>query len=78
MCIHGGTDENVAATDPCLISPCQNNGTCVAGSGNFTCSCLPGTTGTLCETSQSAPLRFIYLIDTSVNTVVVVIVVLTL
>ena len=39
-----------ALIDPCLSLPCQNGGLCVPGlGGTFTCVCLPGFTGTLCE-----------------------------
>jgi len=45
--------DGVAVLDPCMSEPCQNNGSCVLGAdSNYTCSCLAGTTGTLCETSQ--------------------------
>uniref|UniRef100_A0A1X7UPV7 Uncharacterized protein n=1 Tax=Amphimedon queenslandica TaxID=400682 RepID=A0A1X7UPV7_AMPQE len=40
--------ENI--TDLCVSSPCKNNATCIGDSANFTCTCLPGFTGTLCET----------------------------
>jgi len=43
-----------AVFDPCMSEPCENNGTCIgAADKNFTCSCLDGTNGTLCENSQS-------------------------
>ena len=29
---------------------CQNWGVCIDGVGEFTCSCIPGYTGRLCET----------------------------
>uniref|UniRef100_A0A8C5JXV4 Delta/notch-like EGF repeat containing n=1 Tax=Jaculus jaculus TaxID=51337 RepID=A0A8C5JXV4_JACJA len=34
--------------DPCLPSPCHNNGTCFADGVRFTCSCSPGFTGLTC------------------------------
>ena len=33
----------------CLPNPCKNNGTCVNLVYNYTCSCLEGFTGTICE-----------------------------
>ncbi|XP_052757873.1 protein eyes shut [Galleria mellonella] len=36
--------------DECLLGPrCMNGGTCIDGVDNFTCSCPPKLTGTLCE-----------------------------
>ncbi|XP_062524089.1 protein eyes shut [Bombyx mori] len=36
--------------DECLLGPrCMNGGTCIDGIDNFTCSCPPRLTGTLCE-----------------------------
>ncbi|KAL4715118.1 hypothetical protein ACJJTC_012165 [Scirpophaga incertulas] len=36
--------------DECLLGPrCMNGGTCIDGIDNFTCSCPPKLTGTLCE-----------------------------
>ncbi|XP_028179352.1 protein eyes shut [Ostrinia furnacalis] len=36
--------------DECLLGPrCMNGGTCIDGVDNFTCSCPPRLTGTLCE-----------------------------
>ncbi|MBI5513995.1 MAG: hypothetical protein HY909_09520 [Deltaproteobacteria bacterium] len=40
-----------APADPCSPNPCQNGGTCAASGAGFTCSCLPGMTGTRCETN---------------------------
>ena len=34
--------------DPCMSSPCQNNGTCYVDGVHFTCSCSPGFTGPTC------------------------------
>jgi hypothetical protein len=40
--------------NPCFTQPCQNGGTCVltgaAPTSLFTCSCVPGYSGTLCQT----------------------------
>ncbi|CAG9099918.1 unnamed protein product [Plutella xylostella] len=36
--------------DECLLGPgCMNGGTCIDGVDNFTCSCPPRLTGSLCE-----------------------------
>ncbi|XP_045769800.1 protein eyes shut [Maniola jurtina] len=36
--------------DECLLGPrCMNGGTCIDGVDNFTCSCPPRLTGTLCD-----------------------------
>ena len=37
--------------DECRTSPCQNGGTCQDGINNYTCSCVPGFSGTDCETN---------------------------
>ena len=37
----------------CSSNPCQNNGVCVDGVNQFTCSCAAGYAGTLCATSES-------------------------
>ncbi|XP_060587615.1 neurocan core protein-like isoform X2 [Ruditapes philippinarum] len=35
--------------DDCATDPCDNNGTCVDGINNYTCTCQPDTTGRNCE-----------------------------
>ncbi len=35
--------------DECADDPCQNNGTCIDGVGEYTCNCLPGYEGDMCE-----------------------------
>ena len=35
--------------DECADDPCQNNGTCIDGVGEYTCNCLPGYEGDSCE-----------------------------
>lgn len=42
----------MADVSPCLSQPCQNNGTCVRSgmTQNYTCHCVPGFTGFLCQT----------------------------
>ena len=37
--------------DPCKTNPCQNDGSCLAETeSSFSCLCIPGYTGTRCET----------------------------
>ena len=36
--------------DECASNPCLNRGTCTDLVNGFTCSCVPGFTGTQCET----------------------------
>ena len=40
-------------TDPdeCASNPCLNGAACNDGINSYTCSCLNGYTGTLCQTS---------------------------
>ena len=40
--------------DECASTPCQNNGTCVDGFDGYTCLCMAGYTGDVCETSELA------------------------
>ncbi|CAH1777875.1 unnamed protein product, partial [Owenia fusiformis] len=37
--------------DYCLSRPCLNGGTCIPSLGGFTCTCVQGFTGILCETA---------------------------
>ena len=47
------TKVNVKPYDPCLSTPCQNSGECMASDdGTFICICNAATTGTFCETSK--------------------------
>ena len=39
-------------TDDCHPSPCENNGTCVDGVNNYTCTCVPGFEGKNCTISK--------------------------
>ena len=39
-------------TDECASNPCQNGATCNNGDDLFTCDCLPGFEGTLCQTNH--------------------------
>ncbi|XP_063218539.1 protein eyes shut [Bacillus rossius redtenbacheri] len=42
--------------DECQLGPrCMNGGTCLDGIDNFTCSCPPNLTGTLCECLITGP-----------------------
>ena len=33
----------------CFTRPCQNGGTCTNTQGSYTCACLAGWTGPMCE-----------------------------
>ena len=36
----------------CSSTPCQNGGTCTDAVNSYTCACVPGYTGTNCETGD--------------------------
>ena len=36
----------------CSSDPCQNGGTCIDEINAFTCNCMSGYTGDVCETSE--------------------------
>jgi len=36
----------------CISGPCMNGGTCTDELNGYTCQCLPGHSGTRCETSE--------------------------
>jgi hypothetical protein len=36
--------------DECEFDPCLNGGNCADLIGEFSCTCLPGFTGTICQT----------------------------
>ena len=38
--------------DECLSSPCQNGGTCTDLHAGFECACIPGYSGSECQTSK--------------------------
>ena len=35
--------------NPCANNPCLNSGTCSVTGSTYTCSCLPGYSGTNCQ-----------------------------
>ena len=37
-------------TNPCSPNPCSNGGMCTANGSNFVCACVPGYSGTTCQT----------------------------
>lgn len=41
-----------ADVNECASDPCTNGGTCVDQVNGFTCSCVPGFTGDVCQTSE--------------------------
>lgn len=51
----------VSATGECASMPCQNNGVCIEGSGDFACQCPSGFSGLYCQTNidecASSPCR---------------------
>ena len=51
--------------DECFSNPCQHNATCVDGINMYTCSCLPGYTGIICQTGRN--LSFISIFRNKVN-----------
>ena len=54
MQYHANLDNMFVADDPCLPSPCQNNGTCVnEGLTGYKCLCEVGWLGTNCEIGKS-------------------------
>ena len=48
-CLYGYAD-----IDECASSPCQHDATCHNELDSYTCSCLPGYTGSNCETGEYA------------------------
>ena len=44
---------NFSDIDECASSPCQNGSQCVDDINGYTCQCLPGWTGTSCETGKA-------------------------
>ena len=44
--------------DDCATFPCQNDGTCVDGVGDYTCTCMTGYDGKNCQNSMSSALTY--------------------
>ena len=38
--------------DECASDPCQNSVTCYDGMNGYTCDCLPGYTGPICQSGN--------------------------
>ena len=38
--------------DECASVSCQNGGTCIDGINEFTCDCVPGHTGSICDIGE--------------------------
>ena len=51
-----------ADTDECASYPCQNGGTCVDGVNQFSCKCVPGFEGDLCDSGKFASQGMLYMI----------------
>lgn len=49
----------------CASSPCENGGYCRDGINSFTCTCVNGFTGTLCETGMyvTVSICFFFYLD---------------
>ena len=47
------SDVNVLEIDECASSPCENGATCTDAVNSYTCRCVAGYTGKLCETGES-------------------------
>ena len=46
------TGPRCADVDHCVGNPCDNGGTCVGGSGSFTCNCTENYEGSTCQLSR--------------------------
>ncbi|XP_026157127.1 coagulation factor VIIi [Mastacembelus armatus] len=46
--------------DPCLVNPCQNNGTCVYVGTAYECQCPEGYEGRYCQTEFEDSLKCLY------------------
>nr|XP_026693146.1 protein crumbs homolog 1 isoform X3 [Ciona intestinalis] len=49
VCKKGYGGANCTDVNECLSDPCLNNATCVNGIDKFTCICMPGYAGYLCQ-----------------------------
>jgi hypothetical protein len=47
----------LADIDECADAPCQNGGTCTDGVNDYTCTCVTGYSGDMCETSKLLALN---------------------
>lgn len=54
---YSGNNCQIDNGPPCDSSPCRNGGTCTEESdGNYSCTCIPGFTGILCESQVGVSL----------------------
>ena len=57
----------IFSQDPCLNSPCQNQGMCTAESGlNYTCNCTGSFIGTNCDSKYNTECNYC-LVDIAVH-----------
>ena len=63
----------VLDTDECASSPCRNGATCTDAVNSYTCRCVAGYTGKLCETGESVRVtqQFSHSVDTVSGTTIV-------
>uniref|UniRef100_A0A3P8SLY7 Coagulation factor VIIi n=1 Tax=Amphiprion percula TaxID=161767 RepID=A0A3P8SLY7_AMPPE len=52
--------EPPVGRDPCLVNPCQNNGTCVYVGTSYECQCSEGFEGRYCQTVFEDSLKCLY------------------
>ena len=43
----------------CESAPCMNNGTCIDEVNSYSCECMPGYTGSTCETGMRLHLKYL-------------------
>uniref|UniRef100_A0A672YMM8 Coagulation factor VIIi n=1 Tax=Sphaeramia orbicularis TaxID=375764 RepID=A0A672YMM8_9TELE len=53
--------ETYQRRDPCLVSPCRNNGTCIYVGNTYECRCAKGFEGRHCQTAFEDSLKCLYL-----------------